>query len=129
MKTLGIDYGRKKMGLAIAEGTLAEPYKVIRYKDFKTLAEKIKETIRKENIGRVVIGVSEGQMEAETRRFGWQLEKAIGITLEYWDETLTSSDAVRLSIEAGIKRQKRKTLEDAFAAALMLQSFLERRDV
>ena len=43
------------------------------------------------------------------------------------DETLTTSDAQTLSREAGIKRIKRKSLEDAFAATLILQSYLDKQ--
>ncbi len=125
MKTLGIDYGRKKIGLAIAEGKLAEPYKVIHNDKDRSLFKKIKEIVKSEDITRIVIGISEGRLKAETKKFGKILKENLGVVLEYWDETLTTKEANRLSIQAGIRRQKRKSLEDAFAAALMLQSFID----
>ena len=48
MKILGIDYGRSKMGIAIADGPLAEPLKVFHYKDTTLVAEQIKRIIEEE---------------------------------------------------------------------------------
>lgn len=119
MKTLGIDYGRSKIGLAIGVGSFAEPMQVIRYTDIKILREQIKEIVEKENIDKVIVGVSEGKIGEESKKFAKELG---AIT---FDETLTSRDAQRLSIEAGVKRSRRKLLEDSYAAAIMLQSYLD----
>lgn len=119
MRILGIDYGQSKVGLAIAEGKLAEPLGVIRYKDIRTLSEKL-EKIRKENrIDKVVVGVSSGTMAKEQKEF------ACKIGAETFDETLTTREAQRLSLEAGLPRKKRRKMEDAFAASLMLQSYID----
>lgn len=125
MKVLGVDYGRSKVGLAIGEGSLAEPLKVIRYKDPKTFDGEIKKIIEKEGFEKVVVGISEGKMAEETREFVKRLGGEIGIPIETFDETLTSQDAQALSIEAGVKRSKRKKMEDAYAAAIMLQNYLD----
>lgn len=112
MKILGIDYGKAKIGLATAEGPLAEPWKVVR-------PAEIKKIIEKENFDKIVVGVSEGEMGEESKRFA----RALGA--ETFDETLTSQDAQRLSREAGLSRKKRRGMEDAFAAAIMLQNYLD----
>ena len=119
MKILGIDYGRKKIGLALGVGSLAEPMKVIRYSDTKILEGQIKKIVEEENIEKIVVGISEGEMGEESKRF------AQSIGAETFDETLTSKEAQRLSIEAGISRKKRKGMEDAYAASIMLQSYLD----
>lgn len=126
MKILGVDYGRKKIGLALAEGPLAEPLAVVRGENPQELAKKIGQIVEKEAIDKIVIGISEGEMAKETRAFGEELRGKLNLPLEFFDETLTSQEATRLSVEAGVKRQKRKSFEDAFAATLMLQSYLER---
>lgn len=128
MKILGIDYGRSKVGFALADGPLAEPIKVIRYKDIKILSEKIKQIIEKEQIGKVIVGISEGEMGKETKKFRKQLGEEINIPIEEFDETLTSQDAQRLSREAGINRKKRHEMEDAYAASIMLQNWLDQAD-
>ena len=121
MNFLGIDYGKKKIGLATSEGKLAEPMKVIRYKDIKLLVQQIKQIIQKENIEIIVVGISEGEMAEESKKFA----KEIGA--EVFDETLTSQDAISLSIQAGTGRKKRKKMEDAYAATIMLQNYLDSR--
>jgi putative Holliday junction resolvase len=119
MKILGIDYGRKKIGLAIAEGGLAEPMQVIRYRDMRTLGKQIRKIIEKENIEKVVVGVSEGKMGEESKAFADMLGA------KTFDETLTTREAQNLSIEAGINRRKRQEMEDAYAASIMLQNYLD----
>lgn len=112
MKILGIDYGRSKIGLAIAEGPLAEPWKVIKPGELKRVLEN-------ENFDKIIIGISGGQMGEEQKKF------AESIGAETFDETLTTKEAQKLSLEAGISRKKRRALEDAYAATLILQNYLD----
>jgi len=121
MKYLGIDYGRRKIGLAVSDGKLAEPLKVIRYKDLIVSIEQIKNVIKREKIEKVVVGMSEGDMAEESKRFAKMLNA------EMYDETLTSIDAITLSIQGGVKRKKRREMEDAYAATIMLQNYLDSR--
>lgn len=126
-KVLGIDYGKKKIGLAYATTTLAEVYGVIRYKKVDEAIKKIKRVIEKEKVDKIVIGISEGKMAKETKRFGRKLEKETHLPVVFQDETLSTKEAQALSIEAGIRRKKRKQLEDAYAAAVILQDYLDLR--
>jgi putative Holliday junction resolvase len=119
MNILGIDYGRKKIGLAIAEGKLAEPYLVIRVNSFEGAVAKVKQVIQVLQVNKVIVGVSEGQMAEESKKFAEE------IGAETFDETLTTHEAQKLSIEAGVPQAKRHRLEDAFAACVMLQSYLD----
>lgn len=125
MKILGIDYGKAKVGLAIGGGFLAEPLQVIRYKDIKVLQQQIKQIVEYENIEKIIVGISEGEMGRESRDFGISLGKFLTIPVEIFDETLSTRDAQELSRQAGINRKKRKEMEDAFAASVMLQSYLD----
>jgi len=125
MRILGIDYGRSKMGIAIADGPLAEPMRVIKYKDTKILSEQIIKIIEKENIEKVVIGVSEGLMGQESTNFSKSFGKMLNIPVETFDETLSTQDAQILSREAGIHQKRRHEMEDAFAACIMLQNYLD----
>jgi putative Holliday junction resolvase len=125
MRILGIDYGRAKMGIALADGPLAEPLKVIKYKDTKILSEQIIRIINTENIEKVVIGVSEGAMGEESTNFSKSFGKMIDIPVETFDETLSTQDAQILSREAGIKQKRRHEMEDAYAACIMLQNYLD----
>lgn len=125
MKILGIDYGKSKVGLSFADGPLAEPLKVIRYKNLGVLRQGIEKIVNKEGIDKVIVGVSEGKMGEESKEFGLTLSKNLGIIVETFDETLTSQDARRMSIEAGVSRKKRREMEDAYAATIMLQNYLD----
>ena len=49
----------------------------------------------------------------------------MGGPVETFDETLSTHDARRVSIEEGMKRKKRKGMEDAYAATIMLQGYLD----
>ena len=112
MKILGIDYGRSKIGLATTEGSLAEPWKVVKTSELKKVLEN-------ESFDKIIVGVSRGAMAEEQKGFA----KSLGA--ETFDETLTTKEAQRLSLEAGLPRKKRRGMEDAFAATLMLQSYLD----
>jgi len=119
MKILGIDYGRAKIGVAIAVNGFSEPLKVIHIKNYNEALEKIKTEIESEKPDKVVVGVSEGEMGEESKKFA----EAIGA--ETFDETLSSQDAQRMSREAGIPVKKRQGMEDAYAAAIMLQNYID----
>jgi len=123
---LGVDYGRRKIGLAIADAKakLAMPLKVVRYEKFKEGIEKVSKVAEVSGVSKVVIGISEGKMAEETKIFGRKLEEKLHIQIEFQDETLTTYEAQELSIKAGIKRKKRRLLEDAYSAALILQEYL-----
>lgn len=113
------------MGLALADGPLAEPIKVIHYSDSSTAAEEIKKYILENQIEKVVIGVSEGAMGEESKNFSLNFGKMIDIPVETSDETLSTQDAQMLSREAGIRQKRRREMEDAYAACIMLQNYLD----
>lgn len=124
MKILGIDYGRKKIGLAIGDTVtkLAEPLPVLSKSNIKDQISKI--TIDND-IEEIVIGLPSGKMDGEIKMFGEKLEKQTGVSVEYFDETLTTQDAQEILIASGRKRKSRKEKEDSVAAAIMLQLFIE----
>ena len=119
MKTLGIDYGRSKVGLALGVDKFAEPFKVIRYKDINKLVLQVLQVIQVEQVEKVIVGISEGEMGEESKKFA----KKLGA--ETFDETLSTQDAQRMSLEAGIGQKKRHQMEDAYAAAIMLQNYID----
>lgn len=119
MKYLGIDYGRRKVGLSLSDGKLAEPYQVIRYKDFDKMLAHIQRIIEKQKVEKVIVGVSEGEMAEESKKFS-KIFNA-----EIFDETLSSHDAIEMSIASHMGRKKRKEMEDAFAASIMLQNYID----
>lgn len=127
MRVLGIDYGRKKIGIAVGntETGLSEPLIVIRFRSADEALRKVEQVVREEQVEQVVIGISEGKMAQETKEFGKTLEVKLKTPIVFQDETLSTQEAQELSIRAGIQRKKRKELEDAYSAALILQNYLD----
>lgn len=125
MKLLAIDYGRARLGLAKAEGPLAEAYRVMRVKSIEDAAKKVAKIARAGGAERVIVGVSEGEMGREQEEFAHNLSTFLDVPVETWDETLSTQDAQAFAIQMGIGRKKRREREDAYAAAIMLQSYLD----
>lgn len=125
MTILGVDYGRAKIGLAITEGNVAQPWAVVRVSSQNDALEKITGVAKTEGVARIVVGISEEGMGKEQEEFARALEKRIGTPVIRWDETLSTQDAKARALEAGIPRDRRKKLEDAFAASIVLQSYLD----
>lgn len=118
-KTLGIDYGRSKVGIAIGFGWLAEPFRVVRVNSFDDALGKIKKEIEIQKPDITVVGCSEGEMGKESKKFATEIGAVV------FDETLTSVEAKKIAIENNSSRKKIKRMEDAYAAAIILQNYLD----
>ena len=120
-KILGIDYGQAKIGLAISADSLALPLKIIENTD--NLQEEIKKIIETEGIDLVVVGLPLGKMGEETdssaivRSFAQNLQKSLPVPVELFDERLTTAQTKSLGVKGD---------DDAHAASLILQSFIDR---
>lgn len=123
MKYLGVDFGMKKIGLAISEGQLASPYKVIFGKGMDDLIKKIERIIREEDFEKIVVGLPEGLIGQYTEKF---INKLIRDDFDVIsvDETLSSQKALEMMIQSG-KSKKRRRQNDAVSAALILQDYLD----
>lgn len=120
---LAIDFGTKRIGLAITHATLAVPLTVIEYDDIQQAVEQIKKICHDYSVSRIVLGLSENIMAKKTHDFGLILEKEIQLPVNYVDETLSSSE-VRNKF-----KQRNKGLGgepiDHYAAALILEEWLD----
>lgn len=123
MRYLGIDFGLRRIGLAISEGDLAAPLKTIAVKGLIDASQKVAEFVQKEGFSRVVVGLPEGKMGKNVLGFVNTLRKT-GLNVETFDETLSSKRAKQVMIELGVSVKKRR-LEDAYSAAQILQDFLD----
>ncbi|MDD5146947.1 MAG: Holliday junction resolvase RuvX [Candidatus Daviesbacteria bacterium] len=127
MKYLGIDFGMKRIGLAISEGELASPWQILEVKGFSETIEKISQIIKNGQFQKVIVGLPEGKMGQNVRGFVKALNK-MGIGIETMDETLSSKKALQAMIEQGIGVKKRRN-EDAYSAAEILQNFLDKAKI
>ncbi len=132
-RLLGLDVGGKRIGVAISdEGQiLSSPWGLVE-QGTRSIAE-IGRIARETGAIAIVAGLPtgmsgrEGAQAAETRRFAVEVEQELGLPLSYWDERLTSSQAERMLIDAGMSRKERRGEIDALAASLMLQNYLDSR--
>jgi putative holliday junction resolvase len=130
MKALGIDYGRAKIGVAVVDFSpdyvgLAEPLKVIKVSNWTDALLKVKILVTEELVEALIIGISENEMGEEQQRFARELQDLLEIDIHTQDESLSTQDAQEMALSAGVPMKKRREMEDAFAAAIVLQSWLD----
>lgn len=136
MRYLGLDLGKKSLGLAISDktGTIATFYKNIRYEDENKLIKELIEIIKKEQIDKLVLGYpknmdnSEGFRAQETKEFKQKLEDKIDEEIILQDERLSTRLAESVLINADISRKKRKKVIDGLSAVIILKSYLDRKE-
>lgn len=119
---LGIDYGEKFIGLALALGPLAEPLETI---PMAHAFQLIPILIDKHQLQKLVIGLSEGHMAQKTKSFGTQISEITGLPVVYHDETLSSYDMRLKLAQSGAKKTKRERKIDHLVAAAILQDYLD----
>jgi len=119
---MGVDYGDKRVGVALAHqvARLPRPFTTLAHTD--TLLTDLQQLVAHERVARVVVGLPRGMdggYTAQTRAaeaFAEQLAETLAVPVELADETLTSVDAAAY----GATKQNR----DAVAAALILERYL-----
>jgi putative Holliday junction resolvase len=132
VRSLGVDFGEKRIGLAVSEGTLAVPLTTLRRKDDRSALAEIAGIARREGVGRLVVGEprgldgTRGTAAARARRFGERLAEMTGLPLEMVDEALTSVEAAERLRAAGIDPRRHPEKLDAVAAQILLQEALDR---
>jgi len=124
MKYLGIDFGLKHVGLAVAEGPLAEPLGEKKYSQQEKLFNYLNNLIIQQQIDKVVIGLSEGKLAGTVKNFGKKLAGLTGREVVFQDETLSTQEA-KLKLIAAHAPQKKRRFDHSAAAALILQDYLD----
>jgi putative Holliday junction resolvase len=133
MRYLGIDYGSKRVGLALSDeaGTMGFPHTILT--NTPKLVEELGTLLAKENVGAVVIGESrtlaggDNPIAKDARALGTLIHERAGIPVFYESEVFTSTEARRAPAkEAKSRKPRDKSAIDASAAALILTSFLSR---
>ena len=136
MRKMGLDFGSKTVGVAISDPLLitAQGIEIVRrkYEDKlrQTLA-RIEELIVAYEVDEIILGYpknmndSLGERAEKTLAFQEMLERRMGLTVQLWDERLTTVAADKAMIEAGIRRENRKEHVDKIAAVFILQGYLD----
>ncbi len=125
---LGIDYGEKRIGIAISDETnsIAFPYKILTINSRDEALKQVSEIIKQNNINLVIIGLPLGieskptQMSAKVIDFANELKELTQVDYKTWDETLTS-EMVKNNKYIHVKKGQ----IDSKAAQIILQEYLD----
>lgn len=137
MDLIGIDYGRKWIGLAWGSDTLqiAVPLPAIRVHSFSQVVQSLQQLLRERNVSRLIIGLpinmdgTEGSRAQEVRSFAQQLQAHVPVSITFQDERLSTQTA-RTFIGADrqplaqAKAQKNRGILDSTAAVVILEDWL-----
>ncbi len=126
MRYMGIDYGKKRVGVALSdeEGNFAMPEAVLA--NDSDLLKKLNTLIVERNVCEVVLGDSkdfsgkDNIIQADIKKFKSEMQDKLGVTVTFEPELLTSKEATH--IQGDVK------MLDASAAALILKAFLDRKN-
>ena len=133
MRTLGLDIGEKRIGLAMSDpsGLIAGVHDVWQRGSDRELVARLRRLIQEEGVEEVVLGLPrslsgelgpQGRLVEELRAV---LARSLPVPVESWDERFSTAAAERAMIAAGVRREKRRARRDAVAAAFMLQGYLD----
>jgi putative Holliday junction resolvase len=144
---LAVDYGRSRIGLAIAgsEAQLPRPLLTLERVNRNEDMRRLRELAREHSVRQIVVGLplrldgTRGEMAEEATRFAARLSKQLGLPVDMVDERLSSWEAERLLEEQSGRtlRDAKKRLEgdrrstrasvDSVAAAVILKEYLEQQ--
>ena len=133
MRILAVDHGEKRIGIALSDetATIAGPLNVIEHISRAIDAAQVAELAARNNVALIVIGQSfdeDGKPNPAGRRagrFADELKNKTKIPVELWDESFSTQDARSARIDLGVSRKNRAGHQDALAAVVILQSYLE----
>ena len=140
MRIMGLDFGSRTVGVAISDELFmtAQAKEIIRRKEEnklrRTLA-RIEELILEYDIREIVLGLplhmdsSVGIRAEISMEFKDKLERRTGIPVVLLDERLTTVEADEIMDELGIRGKERKNYVDMIAAKVILQDYLNQRDI
>ena len=120
-KILSLDYGTKRVGVAVSAASLAEPVVVLA--NDERLMRLILNLINEYDVSKIVIGMSENEMAKQTRTFAAKLGELTPLPIVFVDETLSSHQVhERLRM---LPAKKRRGAIDHLAAAVILENYLQ----
>ena len=134
MRIMSLDLGEKRIGVALSDELLltAQGLCVLNSKGTEKDLVQILALIKEHGVTHLVLGLprnmngSQGPMAEKILEFGRKLaELQPEISVEYWDERLTTTAAQRVLVEADMSRARRKAVVDKVAAGFILQGYMD----
>ncbi len=135
MRVLGLDPGEKRIGLALSDPLKisATPYAVLARGRLEEDLEVVAGIVGAHEVDEVVVGhpISlDGLAHAAAQAaeaFARALQERLDVPVVLWDERLSTAQAERALLEGDVSRKSRRQTIDKVAAAIILQSYLDRR--
>lgn len=135
MRTMAIDYGDARIGLAVSDltGTLAGEAWTLQEWNMERAAQAICAEAKTRDVGTLVLGLpknmdgSEGPRAEKSRTFAELLKAECGLPVIFWDERLTTVDSHRILHANGKRMKNHRASVDAVAATLILEGYLGSR--
>lgn len=127
---LGIDYGLVNTGIALSEGNVISPYKIINSKNFAHLQTELSSIIVKHKINKIVIGLplsangSENSQSLKVRQFANNLKKYIKIPIVFVNEYGSTQEFLTNGYVSKVSKRRIKN-NDMYSASLILNYYLE----
>ena len=136
MRTLAVDPGSKRVGLAVSDpsGTIAQALSTEPAEPAATLASRLAQIAKAHEASRIVVGLplrldgGHGPEAKAAQELAERLRKASGLPVELVDERLTTAAAEKSLIAGGVRREKRRLSIDGVAATLLLQGHLDSKN-
>ena len=136
MRVLAVDFGEKRIGLAVSDetGRVVVPVGVVRRTSDAQAAAAVAAAAKERDVLRIVVGHpvradgSEGTWARRVRNFAGRLRESSGLPVDLHGEGLTTASAERNLIDSGLDRRRRGAARDAEAAALLLRDWFFERD-
>ena len=134
MRIMGIDYGEKRIGVAISDplGITAQGLPTIERTNIQEDIQKILNIIREKEVNEIVVGLPKhmnnmlGEKAQAVLAFVDLIKKHVNIPVNTIDERLSTLRAHKAMLEGDLSRKKRKDRVDMIAAQLILQGYLDR---
>lgn len=136
ISALGLDIGKKRIGVAGCDGTglIATPLLTIERTGFTDDVEQLSRLIVQREVTLLVIGLpyclsgEKGKQAERIEKYAERLERVLQLPMVYVDERLTSIEAeTQLKAKRGFSPRRDKAQIDAYAAAIILQQWLDHR--
>lgn len=135
MRVLAVDFGEKRIGLAVSDetGRVVVPVGAVARASDAQAAEHVVRAAKERDVSRVVVGLprnldgSEGLIARRARNFARRLAQVSGLPVDLHGEALTSVAADAALGEAGVPSRGRAGLRDAEAAAILLRDWFAAR--
>ena len=133
---MGIDYGEKRIGIALSDPLLIFAYPFTTLKNDLTFIHNLSKIILEKNVVKVILGLpssnyrSSAELSKNVVNLKTNIESNLNVEVEFWDEEYSSVIAKAKMIESVTKKSKRKNKEllDKHSAAIILQEYLDSKE-